>query len=54
MFLLVSGWIIVLGAVALLRSGPLQSSFALGGVGIEGVGLGLLLRSHIIAPRDDR
>jgi len=55
MFLLVSGWIIVLGAVALLRPGPLQSGFALGGAGIEGVGLVLLFRAHIIiAPRDDR
>jgi len=54
MFLLVSGWIIVLGAVALLRSGPLQSGFALGGAGIETVGLFLLFRAHIIAPKEDR
>jgi len=45
--LLVSGWIIVLAAVALLTAGPLQGGFALAGVGVEITGLALLFRSHL-------
>jgi len=48
--LLVSGWVIVLAAVALLAPGPLRSGFALAGVGVEIAGLALLFRSHLTVP----
>jgi hypothetical protein len=44
--LLLAGWGIVLAAVALLRSGPQQSGFVLAGMGVEVLGLALVVRSH--------
>ncbi len=45
--LLVSGWLIVLAAVALLKSAPLETAFVLAGVGTELLGLVLVIRSHL-------
>jgi hypothetical protein len=45
--LLVAGWMIVLAAVALLKSVPLQTAFILAGMGTELVGLVLAIRSHV-------
>lgn len=45
-FLLLAGWGIVLVAVVLLAAGLAQTCFALAGVGVEGLGLALLVRSH--------
>jgi len=53
-FLLVSGWIIVLAAVSLLPQGPLLNGFVTAGILVEGVGLALLFRSHIVTPGDRR
>lgn len=53
-FLLVSGWIIVLTAVALLPQGPLVNGFVPAGMVVEGIGLVLLFRSHLIAPGEHR
>ena len=48
--LLLAGWVIVLAAVALLRSTP-QGIFAVAGLGVELVGLSFVVRSHMIPHR---
>ena len=45
-FFLLSGWGIVLGAVALLGSPAAQGGFTAAGLGLEMVGLGMLVRAH--------
>lgn len=45
--LLLAGWIIVLAAVALLRSAA-QGLFAIAGVGVQLLGLSFVVRSHLI------
>ena len=45
--LLLAGWIIVLSAVALLASPGQRAGFVLAGVGVEVVGLVLVVRSHL-------
>ena len=45
-FLLLSGWIIVLAALAALPRGGAQSGFAAAGGGVELAGLILLFRAH--------
>ncbi len=45
--LLVSGWAIVLGAAALLKTVPLETVFILAGVATEVVGLVLVIRTHL-------
>jgi hypothetical protein len=47
-FLLLAGWGIVLTAVILLASSLAQTCFVLAGVGVEGLGFVLLVRSHPI------
>jgi uncharacterized membrane protein len=44
--LLVSGWAIVVTAVALLTEGAPRAVFVLAGVGVEIVGLALVIRAH--------
>jgi hypothetical protein len=51
--MLVAGWGIVLAALALLRSAPQRSAFVLAGLGVEAVGLILVVRSHML-PRGAR
>jgi hypothetical protein len=51
--LLLAGWGIVLTAVALLKLPPARSGFAISGVGVEVMGLVLVIRSHIV-PRGER
>jgi hypothetical protein len=51
--LLPAGWIIVLAAVVLLPFSPSQAAFALAGMGVEILGLTLVVRSHIIARGDN-
>jgi hypothetical protein len=46
LFLLLAGWGIVLTAVILLAPALAQTCFVLAGVGVEGLGLVLLVRSH--------
>ena len=46
--LLPAGWIIVLAAVALLRSAPAQPGFMLAGMAVEALGLAFLVRSHAL------
>ena len=45
--LLVAGWFLVLSALVLLRApGPL-AAFVLAGIAVEGLGLGMVSRSHV-------
>jgi hypothetical protein len=52
--LLLSGWIIVLAAIALLPSGPSEVSFVLLALGVEVLGLTLVFRAHLIPGRERR
>jgi hypothetical protein len=52
--LLASGWTIVLAAVVLLPSSPAQAAFALAGIGVQLLGLTLVVRSHLIQRGDER
>jgi hypothetical protein len=51
--LLLAGWGIVLSAVVLLKSPVARSAFAISGVGVEVMGLALVIRSHMV-PRRER
>ena len=51
LFLLLSGWGIVLGAVAMLAT-PARIAFVLAGVAVELLGLVLLFRCHLVPQRD--
>jgi membrane-bound ClpP family serine protease len=53
LFLLVSGWFLVLAAIALLRPGFL-AVFAVAGLAVELLGLALLARAYIPSPRQER
>ena len=52
-FLLLAGWAIVLGALAILGAGTSLAAFILCGFAVEILGLGLVIRSHL-TPREDR
>lgn len=47
-FMLVAGWLIVLTSMPLLGSMKLQTIFVLAGLGVEVIGLVLVVRSHLI------
>jgi len=47
LLLLLAGWVIVLSAVALLEAPAQRVGFVLAGIGVEGVGLVLAVRSHL-------
>ena len=51
-FLLLTGWIIVLAAVALLQAGA-QAGFVLAGFLVEVLGIVMVVRAHLI-PHGDR
>ena len=53
LLLLLAGWAIVLTAAALLKPTAARAGFVLAGVGVEAMGLVLLVRAHIV-PRGDR
>jgi len=50
--LLMTGWILVLSAVVLLKQ-EARGGFVLAGLGVETLGLFLVVRSHI-APKPER
>jgi hypothetical protein len=52
--LLLSGWIIVLAAIALLPSRPSEVNFVLLALGVEALGLTLVFRAHLIPSRERR
>jgi hypothetical protein len=47
-FMLVAGWFIVLASMPLLGSMKLLTIFVLAGLGVEVIGLALVVRSHLI------
>jgi hypothetical protein len=51
--LLLAGWFLVLSAIALLAAPALRASFVLAGIGVEALGLALVVRSHLI-PREEK
>jgi uncharacterized membrane protein len=51
--LLVTGWILVLSAVVLLKQGAARGGFVFSGIAVEALGLVLAVRSHI-APKPER
>jgi hypothetical protein len=51
--LLLSGWAIVVASVLLLDAPLPRASFILAGVGVEIIGLALVIRSHLVV-REDR
>src|SRR5271163_4319951 len=54
LLLLLGGWMIVLAAIALLPPGASRASFVLVALGVEGLGLALVFRSHWIPGRERR
>jgi hypothetical protein len=51
--LLLSGWVLILAAIALLPVGAMRTAFALAGAAVQGLGLVLAVRSHLPV-RSDR
>ena len=51
--MLLAGWFLVLAAVILFASAAVRAVFVLVGMGVEGLGLLLVFRSHLI-PKEDR
>ncbi len=51
--LLLSGWILGLLAIVLLNSITQRTVFVLAGIGVEGIGIALLVRSHMPLRRRD-
>jgi hypothetical protein len=52
--LLLAGWGIVLGAIALLRSSAPIAGFVTAGTGVEVLGLVMVIRSHRLLRRERR
>ena len=52
--LLLAGWGIVLAALELLASEAPRAGFVLAGVGVEALGLVLVIRSHLVPRRERR
>ena len=51
--MLLAGWFLVLAAVALFASPSLRAGFVLTGIAVEGLGLALAFRSHLV-PREEK
>jgi hypothetical protein len=51
--MLLAGWFLVLTATVLFDSPPMRAAFVLAGVAVEGLGLALAFRSHLI-PREEK
>jgi len=47
--LLIAGWGIVISTLPLLPSLTMRTAFVLAGMAVEFVGLGLVVRSHLVA-----
>lgn len=52
LFLLLSGWGVVLAALILLPSPPVRIAFVLAGVAVELLGLVFLFRCHLVPRRN--
>jgi hypothetical protein len=51
-FLLLAGWALVLTALAVLPSAAARAGFVLAGLGVEILGLVLVVRTHRILPEE--
>ena len=51
--LMILGWILVLSAIVLLKQEAARGVFSIAGLGVEALGLALVVRSHI-APKPER
>jgi len=51
--LLLTGWMLVLSALILLPGGGARAGFLAAGLGVEALGLVLVVRSHLM-PRKER
>jgi hypothetical protein len=51
--MLPAGWFLVLAAIVLFAAPPLRAMFVLAGIAVEGLGLTLAFRSHLI-PREEK
>ncbi len=49
-FLLLAGWVIVLAAIAVLPPGSARVAFLVAGLGVEALGMGLVVRAHMPEP----
>jgi hypothetical protein len=52
--LLVSGFVVVVAALVLMTSFGSKLGFVVAGMGVEALGLGLLINAHRIAPKEQR
>jgi hypothetical protein len=52
--LLLAGWAIVLTAVVLLPSPVPRAVFVLAGIAVEILGIGLVIRAHLLSPSELR
>jgi len=52
--LLLAGWMLVLSAIVLLPGEGARAAFLLAGLGVEGLGLVLAFRSHLLPRRERR
>jgi len=48
LLMLVAGWLLIVATVALLGAAPLRGAFIAAGIAVEAIGLGLLVRSHLV------
>jgi hypothetical protein len=51
--MLLAGWFLVLAAIVLFSSPPTRATFVCVGIAVEGVGLAMAFRSHLI-PREEK
>jgi hypothetical protein len=51
--LMPAGWAIVLAAAAILPSGAAQAAFTLAGLGVEALGLAIVIRAFAGTPGDE-
>jgi len=54
LLLLPAGWVIVLAAIALLPPGSARAAFLAAGLGVEALGMGLVVRGHMPEPPPER
>jgi hypothetical protein len=52
LLMLVAGWLLIVATVALLGAVPPRGPFIAAGIAVEAIGLGLLIRSHLVLRGD--
>lgn len=51
--MLLAGWLLVLAAIVLFSAPPARTAFVCVGIAVEGLGLAMAFRSHLI-PREEK